>query len=246
MKVLVITSCTAKKQFQPDNQLTREDFLSPERLNRRSRELRRYETPAAQMYTGNGHLRLMNGVKKLRHAFGRGIIDVHIISPGYGLLNEADPIVPYDYTFHGQSQEEIRQRSRELRIRPRVEDLLSNYDLAFFLLSKDYVTACMLPFRVLNPVTQIFLVAPALEYTIPVDRRYIHAVCAGMELVGQLEGATRYNLKGVVFERLCTVACERGRNRTGNGCSCDPGKRVFKEVKRNPQRMIEMVLSGTE
>ena len=64
MKVLVITACTAIKQFQPDNQLTREDFLSPERLNRRSRELRRYETPAAQMYTGNGHLRLMNGVKK--------------------------------------------------------------------------------------------------------------------------------------------------------------------------------------
>ena len=171
MKVLVITACTSRNRFQPDNQLTREDFLSPKRLNRRSRELRRYETPAAQMYTGDGHLHLMNGVKKLRHAFGRGIIDVHIISPGYGLLNEADPIVPYDYTFHGQSQEEIRQRSRELRIRPRVEDLLSNYDLAFFLLSKDYVTACMLPFRVLNPVTQIFLVAPALEYTIPVDRR---------------------------------------------------------------------------
>ena len=93
---------------------------------------------------------------------------------------------------------------------------------------------------------RFFLVAPSLENRICGDRRYIHAVCAGMELVGQLEGATRYNLKGVVFERLCTVACERGRNRTGNGCSCDPGKRVFEEVKRNPQRMIDMVLSGTE
>ena len=232
MKVLVITACTAKKQFQPENQLTREDFLSPERLNRRSRELRRYETPAAQIYTGDGHLRLMNGVKKLRHAFGRGIIDVHIISPGYGLLNEADPIVPYDYTFHRQSQQEIRQRSRQLRIRPRVEDLLSNYDLAFFLLSAHYITACLLPFHVPNS-TQIFLVALGLAGAIKAKGLSTHAVCAGMELVGQLEGATRYNLKGVVFERLCTVACERG-------------KRVFEEVKRNPQRMIEMVLSGTE
>ena len=246
MKVLVITACTAKKRFEPTNQLKPEDFVSCERLRRRSRELRTYETPAAQMYTGDGHLHLMNGVKKLRRTFGRGIVDVYIISPGYGLLNEEDPIVPYDYTFHGQRQEEIRQRSRELGIHPKVKDLLSSYDLTFFLLSKDYVTACMLPFRVLNPVTQIFLVAPALEHTIAVDRRYIHAVCAGMELVEQLEGANRYNLKGVVFKRWCTVACERGKNRTGNGCTCDRGNRVFDEIKQNPQRMIEMVRSGTE
>ena len=246
MKVLVITACTAEKQFQPDNQLKPADFVSCEHLERRSRELGRYETPAAQMYTGKGHLRLMNGVKDLRHTFGRGIVDVRIISPGYGLLNEEDPIVPYDYTFDGQGREEIRQRSQRLGIHPKVKDLLSSYDLAFFLLGKDYVTACILPFHVPDSATQIFLVAPALEFTIPVDRRYIHAVCAGMELVDQLAGANNFNLKGFVFERLCTVACDRGKNRTGNGCTCDRGNRVFEEVKQNPQRMIEMVLSGTE
>ena len=245
MKVLVITACTAKKQFQPDNQLTREDFLSPERLNRRSRELRRDETPAAQMYTGDGHLRLMNGVKDLRRTFGRSIVDVRIISPGYGLLKEEDPIVPYDYTFDGQGRDEIQRRSRKLGIHEELERLLSSYDLVFFLLSAHYITACLLPFHVPNS-THIFLVAPGLAGAINANGLSTHAVCVGPELVNQLEGANPRNLKGVVFERLCTVACERGRNRTGNGCSCDPGKRVFEEVKQNPQRMIEMVLSGTE
>jgi hypothetical protein len=121
MKILVITACTAKKKFdrQVDrpNQLQPEDFSSPERLNRRTHELRRYETPAAQMYKGPGHLRVMNGVKNLRHRFRRGVIDVGIISPGYGLLDEHKPIVPYDYDFKGLGEGEIRYRGKELRIR---------------------------------------------------------------------------------------------------------------------------------
>ena len=245
MKVLVITACTAKKQFQPDNPLQQTDFATTGLLRLRSRRLEEFETPAAQMYRGNGHLHLMNGVTDLRHTFGQGIVDVRIISPGYGLLKEEDPIVPYDYTFDGQGRDEIQRRSRKLGIHEELERLLLSYDLVFFLLSDDYVTACLLPFRAPNS-TQIFLVAPGLAGTINANGLSTHAVCVGPELVGQLEGATRYNLKGVVFERLCTVACERGRNRTGNGCSCDPGKRVFEEVKRNPQRMIDMVLSGTE
>ena len=241
MKILVITPCTARKKHEPPNQLQPRNFATPGLLRMRTQQLRMYETPAAQMYTGNGHLRLMNGVRNLRRTFGPDVVDVYIISPGYGLLNEDDPIVPYDYTFDGHTQEEIRQRSRRLEIHEKIERLLSSYDLVLFLLSDDYVTACLLPFSVPNS-TQIFLVAPSLEHTICANGLYIHAVCAGEELVDQIDGATNRNLKGVVFERLCKVACNRGRNRTGNGCTCDPGLKVFEEVKRNPQRMIEIAL----
>ena len=220
MKILVITNSTAKKIFSPPNQLTSVDFVDRERLNRRTHELRRYETPAAQMYTGNGHLRVMNGVKNLRRTFGPDVVDLYIISPRYGLLNEETPIVPYDYTFDGLLKLEIHEE---------IERLLSSYNLVFFLLTKDYVTACQLPFRVSNRVTQIFLVAPALQGAIPANLPYIHAVCAGVNLAAQLPGAIKFNLKGVVFERLCKVACNRGLE-------------VFEEIKRNPQRMIEMVL----
>ena len=221
MRILVITPCTAKKRHETSNQLQPEDFHPPGRLARRTRELERYETPAAQMYTGDGHLRLMNGVKNLRRKFGLGIVDVRIISPGYGLLDEETLIVPYDYTFNGLGQDEIRRRSRRLEIQPQVECLLPSYDLAFFLLGKDYVTACQLPFRVTNSATQIFLVAPGLEHTIPANRPYIHAVTAELELVDQLDGANNFNLRGVVFERLCTIACDCGRSHTGNGCTCN-------------------------
>ena len=245
MKVLVITTCTAEQLHEPSNPLQQTDFATTGFLRLRSRRLEEFETPATQMYRGNGHLHLMNGVTDLRHTFGQGIVDVYIISPGYGLLNERDPIVPYNYTFERQSQVTIQQRSRRLRIHEEIECLLSSYDLVFFLLSAHYITACLLPFHVPNS-TQIFLVAPGLAGTINANGLSTHAVCVGPELVNQLEGANPRNLKGVVFERLCTVACERGENRTGNGCSCDPGNRVFEEVKQNPQLMIEMVLSGTE
>ena len=229
MKILVITPCTAKKIHKPSNQLQQKDFNPPGWLNRRTRELERYETPAAEMYTGDGHRRLMNGVKNLQRTFGRGIVDVRIISPGYGLLGEETRIVPYEYTFKGQNQEEIWKRSRKLGIHEEIKRLLPSYDLAFFLLSDDYVTACLLPFRVPNS-TQIFLVAPGLAPAILANGLYSHAVCTGAELVKQLEGATPRYLKEIVFERLCKVACERGLE-------------VFEEVKRNPQRIINMVLN---
>ena len=253
MKSLVITACTARKKHEPPNQLMPADFQPPGRLNRRTRELERYKTPAAEMYTGDGHNRLMNGVKNLRRTFGQGIVDVRIISPGYGLLEEDTLIVPYDYTFDGLGQDEIRRRSKTLEIHRKVKCLLPSYDVAFFLLSKDYVTACLLPFVIQNPAEQIFLVSESDQGIIPPNRPHIHAVCAGRRLIDQLDGdATNYNLKGVVFERLCKVACNRGhrvfddgeRNPPTEGGAAFPGgsaHQVFEEVRRNPQRMIEIV-----
>ena len=181
------------------------------------------------MYQGKGHLHLMKGVRRLRNTFGQGIVDVRIISPGYGLLNEEDLIVPYDYDFSDDPIWKIKQRSNQLKIHSKIECSLSRYDLAFFLLSKAYVTACKPPFDVQRPAVQIFLVAEGAQKKIPANRPYIHAVCAREKLVDQLPGANKYNLKEVVFERLCKVACDRGLE-------------VFEEVKRNPKRMIEMVL----
>ena len=178
MKVLTITTCTAEQLHEPSNLLQQRDFATTGLLRMRSRRLEEFETPAAQMYRGNGHLHLMNGVTDLRHTFGQGIVDVYIISPGYGLLNEHDPIVPYNYTFEVQGQETIQQRSRRLRIHEKIECLLSSYDLVFFLLSAHYITACLLPFSVPNS-TQIFLVAPGGEGTIHANGLSTHAVCVG-------------------------------------------------------------------
>ena len=232
MKILLITACTAEKKHEPANQLQRADFATPGLLRLRSRRLEEFETPAAQMYIGNGHLHVMNGVKNLRRTFGQGIVDVRIISPGYGLLNEETHIVPYDYDFSKLSIDQIKKLSKKLKIHSKIECSLSRYDLAFFLLSEKYVIACLpcrLPFSTKKPVVQIFLVSEGAQKRIPL-KPYIHALTAGEELNAKLGGAANnYNRKEVVFERLCTVACDRGLE-------------VFEKVKKNPQRMIEIAL----
>ena len=247
MKILVITACTAKKKWdrQVDraNQLKPEDFATVPLRNRRSEKLHRYKTRAAEMYTGDGHKRLMNGVKNLRRTFGPDVVDLYIISPCYGLLNEVEKIVPYDYDFKNFPVWKIQQRSKKLKIKSTIESLLSRYDLAFFLLSEPYIIACLpckLPFCVEKPVVQIFLVAEGAQKRIP-PNPHIRVVHPG-GLVDRLEGANNYNVKEIVFERLCKLACKHGKNHTGNGGTCDPGNQVFEEVKRNPQRIIEMVL----
>ena len=101
MKVLVITSCTGRKKHKPPNQLNYEDFASPKCLHRRTAELKDFKVPAAEMYTGQQHQHLMAGLEEVRKVYGSAVVDLHIISAGYGLLAEDDIIVPYNVTFQG-------------------------------------------------------------------------------------------------------------------------------------------------
>ena len=184
MRILVITACTAWKKHKPPNQLTWDDFVSPDRLPERIRELKTFETPAAQMYKGRGHLCVMNGVKNLRHRFGQGVIDVRIISAGYGLLDEAEIIVPYNVAFRkvttGKTltRDELLDRYTHLQIHKDVERLILGYNLVFFLLGQDYVKALELPLNVPDTVTQIFLAPPSWQRMIPDCSPNVHVVVA--------------------------------------------------------------------
>ena len=218
------------RQVDLADQLQPKDFVTVGLRNRRSEKLHRYKTRAAEMYTGDGHKRLMNGVKNLRNTIEQGIVvDVRIISPAYGLLNEEDWIVPYNYDFSDYPNWKIEQRSKKLKIHPKIECSLSRYDLAFFLLSEPYFTACLLPFDVKKPPVQIFLVAEGAQEIFSSNRPHIHAVCVGDELIPQLDGANNYNIKEIVFDILCTVACNQGLQ-------------VFEKVKSNSQQILKMVL----
>ena len=87
-RVLVVTSCTGEKRFKPSNQLTLEDFKDSARLTDQEVALANDACSAGEMYTGAQHLRLMEGVKALRQAFGQKVVDVKILSAGYGLIAE--------------------------------------------------------------------------------------------------------------------------------------------------------------
>jgi len=224
MRILVITSCTSKKKYKAENQLQYKDFTSSERLCQRRAELKDFKAPAAEMYTGQQHLYLMEGLQELRKMYGKDVVDPHIISAGYGLLRENDIIVPYNVTFG--NKKDILELSNRLQIHKHVETLIADYDLVFFLLGKKYVQALQLCFRVSDSVTQIFLIGDSYKDCIP-DLPNTHFVPTGKPLADKLGTNTRI-LKGVVFKKLCKAACSQGFQ-------------VFEAVKQDPQLILEIV-----
>ena len=83
-----------------------------------------------------------------------------------------------------------------------------SYDLVFFLLGKEYVQALKLPFADCEAITQMCLLGPTHEELIP-DLPNLYFIPAGEELARRL-GVTTFALKGVVFRRLCEIACREG------------------------------------
>ena len=226
MGVLVITSCTGRKKYKSPNQLKYEDFASSERLQRRTVELKDFKTPASEMYTGQQHQHLIAGLEAVREVYGSAIVDFHIISAGYGLLAENDVIVPYNVTFSGLNKRDLLARSNSLQLHERVETLIANYDLVFFLLGKEYVQALRLPFEVPNTVTQIFLLGDTHRKLIP-DLSNIYFISAGKSLAREFN-TTCTTLKGLAFRKLCEVLCCKGFH-------------VFKQIEQNPQRLVEIL-----
>ena len=203
MKRLVISSCTSDK------------------LN--------CEAPAAKMYTGLQHRRLMEGLKQVRQVYGEQAVDLAIVSAKYGLLSECKVIAPYNCTFQGLRTNEILERSHSLQLHERTKVLIRRYDLVFFLLGKEYVQALELPFGVTDAVTQIFLLGSTHRRLIP-NSPNVHFVPAGSELAKELS-VMGIALKGVVFKKLCDAVCREGLE-------------VFETVGQNPQKILDLVRDG--
>ena len=229
MRILVITSCTSRKKHKPENQLQLEDFTSRERLHRRTAELKDLKVPAAEMYTGQQHQHLMAGLAEVRKVYGSAVVDLHIISAGYGLLAEDDVIVPYNVTFSGLNKAGLLARSNRLQLHEHVVTLISGYDLVFFLLGKEYVQALQLPLEVPDTVTQIFLLGTGYKKLIP-DSPNVHFVPAGSALARGL-GVMGVALKGFVFKQVCGVARREGLQ-------------VFEKVRQNPQGIPDIALAN--
>ena len=236
MKVLVISACTADKEYKPEDlkpldQLTWKDFRTNDRLERRTRELRKFRLPAAEMYTGPSHTPVKEGVEALCAKYERDIVDWHIVSPAYGLLHECEDIVPYNVDFkHIPAGVCLQHRDDCPSIHGATESVISrhNYNLIFFLLNKDYVKALKPTFDMAETVTQVFIVPKAAEDKIPSWRPKVHIVRADDRLMKEIRGTNRNNLKGIVFKRLCDIVCLEGLQ-------------VFDEVSQNPSRIVRMV-----
>lgn len=151
-KILVLTSCTAKKCVQSQHPLVWEDFCrGKEWVHKREKSLGTF--PAGTLYTGEQHVRLMRAVKKVRAA--GVIVEVWILSAGYGLIPEIQMVAPYESTFLGLSPTELKIRAARLELSQKIPTLLnrSDYDLGLILLGEHYLKTFSLgELRLRNPV----------------------------------------------------------------------------------------------
>ncbi|WP_407899290.1 tRNA-guanine transglycosylase DpdA [Scytonema sp. NUACC26] len=156
-RVLVVTSCTGEKRYKPLNQLTLEDFENQHKLREREKTLSEFACRASQMYTGQQHLRIMEGVNLLRSCFGEKAVDLKILSAGYGLIPEDKTIVPYSVTFNEMKEREIDRWAQVLGVHEDFEQAISKYDLVFVLLGEKYLRALDFPVKTESEQTLIFL-----------------------------------------------------------------------------------------
>ena len=207
-KILVVTSCTGKKKFKLDKQLILTDFYNPKVLNKKEKQLKKYACCATQMYTGLQHLRLVEGVKILRNILGEKVIDLVIISAGYGLIHEYDTIVPYSVTFNKMKVEEINNHASFLNIHDDLERLIPNYNLVFFLLGENYLRSLQFPFKTDREKILFFLASQkslnlipdlsAQSYLVPLSNA--EAKKYQYSLIG---------LKGLLFKKFAEVVAKK-------------------------------------
>lgn len=148
MKVRILTSCTGEKLFSPDNQLNQDDFrLLHDRKAFKAREdsLAEFRTAAEDLYTGQQHLRLMQGIKQLQEKAGPINVELWILSAGYGLIPGDRQIVPYECTFQGMKTGELRQWAEHLRVAESAQQFFAEpADLNLILLGDSYLKALCL------------------------------------------------------------------------------------------------------
>ena len=227
VRTLIITSCTGEKRFKLPNQLIQSDFLDKQKLIMRENELDLYRLAAGEIYTGMQHILLMEGVSLLREKFGEKVIDLCVLSAGYGVIPESKMIVPYEVTFNNMKGKEIIEWSRFLNIHNDLSELVKEYDLVFFLLGDKYLKALELPFETnLEGQCFIFFASNTSRKLIPYQSPY-HFIEVGQH------DATSFSyglvgLKGYLLKLLSQEIALQGKD-------------LFYRITERPELIMELL-----
>jgi hypothetical protein len=150
MKIVIITSCTGEKSVESADGLTLADFQrGPAHVAAREDGVRDLLRSAEDIYTGQQHVRLMRGITAFREAYpstdATWTLDLHVLSAGYGLVEGARLLAPYEATFQGMKTKELRSWADALGVPAAIRRVLAQpYDLAVLLLGDGYLSACNL------------------------------------------------------------------------------------------------------
>ncbi len=144
ISLLIVTPCSATKAKLVETNAAQQEFWSKQSTPQ-DNQLAQHGIAARDLYQGAHHKSVMATVDKLRAKFCDAQIEIAIISAGYGLVKERDRLTPYDKTFDRMSPQESQQPSERLSIRPQLNQQLSEFKFAIFLLSAKYLHAIEAP-----------------------------------------------------------------------------------------------------
>ncbi len=228
-RTLVVASGTGRLAVHHPRELRKEDFEDEGRLRRREQELREFLRPAADLYCCEQFTYTRQGVDTLRGAFGRDIVDMRIVSPGYGLVAEEDVIAPHSVSLSDFGSVELRTWADHIGIPDAMRGAMAGYDLVFFLVGQCCLEAMRPP---LVPASGQRLVLLATEHyrhhyampgvTVLPTGRLARASCA----VGSVA------LKGYLFARFAQVAAREGPGCLRRLMADDSGEVFWQAVQK--------------
>ncbi|TEU13013.1 MAG: hypothetical protein E3J21_19660 [Anaerolineales bacterium] len=209
MKALVISSCTKRKRYAPPGQPDCPDLDDPVRRMQKEQELHAYKLRAIEMYTGQHHLHVREGLELVWNKLGHESVSLVILSAGYGVLQPGQLIIPYECTFRSMKRRGVIARSHKLGIRRDIEKLVQGFDLIFYLLGKEYLWALEpLPLTVDTGIKQFFFVGQGFSARIP-EGLGVFRMPAGSQEARQ-HRQVNLSFKGYLFKLLCQRMIQEG------------------------------------
>jgi hypothetical protein len=144
VKILVIGSCTNKKNATGFRSVLSRPEVDGLRLSGQLGSASLNGRPARDLYTGQQHRQMIDGVDIWRKQYGADSCTVKIVSAAYGLVDEDQPLLPYEVTFNEKGVN-ARGRGRDLGIASSIQENLRGFSIVFFLLGKEYLKSVHSP-----------------------------------------------------------------------------------------------------
>lgn len=203
MNILVVAPCTGSKNWK-GAQL---DFATLQKLHETGAAIDAQglpRIPAARLYAGLSHRRMMQGIEAYRAA-GAGRVKLYIVSAGMGIVEENEPIWPYEATFTALRGADRIRWAETLGIPQRMADIMAHpADLRIVLLGREYLEATRI-FALSCPAPTVVLAAPSAADLVPPGALHVK--------LGQMHAArfhhTLVALKGELVRRALGAAARR-------------------------------------
>jgi hypothetical protein len=161
------------------------------------------------MYASQHHRLVVEGVQAVWERWGHSVLDLAILSAGFGLLDAEQSIIPYDVTLDEFAEWELAAWAERVHLAERLQVLVAQYDLVFLLLSGRRLAVVDLPLQAPDTVRQIVLTDTESASLLP-GLPNLHGFIADGSAAAQRWHVKASHVRGFLFNRLCRQVAWHG------------------------------------